>query len=109
MSPLRELAPARLTLLNRTWMIVLRATWRRSGAAPVQDGAACADARRRGVTGRRDAGPTAEDRCTEIKKTARAKGTTIDLICRGDAAVTTEMALRLGRLFGETPEFRLNP
>ena len=29
----------------------------------------------------------------------------IDLICRGDAAVSADMALRLGRLFGTTPEF----
>ena len=29
----------------------------------------------------------------------------IDLICRGEAAVSAEMALRLGRLFGTTPEF----
>ena len=32
----------------------------------------------------------------------------IDLICRGDAAVSAEMALRLGRLFGTTPEFWIN-
>lgn len=29
----------------------------------------------------------------------------IDLICRGRAAVSADMALRLGRLFGTTPEF----
>ena len=29
----------------------------------------------------------------------------IDLICRGEAAVSADMALRLGRLFGTTPEF----
>lgn len=32
----------------------------------------------------------------------------IDLMCRGDAAVSAEMALRLGRLFGTTPEFWIN-
>ncbi|MBK7081425.1 MAG: HigA family addiction module antidote protein [Betaproteobacteria bacterium] len=32
----------------------------------------------------------------------------IDLICRGDAAVSAEMALRLGSLFGTTPEFWVN-
>lgn len=32
----------------------------------------------------------------------------IDLICRGEAAVSAEMALRLGRLFGTTPEFWFN-
>jgi addiction module HigA family antidote len=32
----------------------------------------------------------------------------IDLICRGDAAVSAEMALRLGCLFGTTPEFWIN-
>ena len=32
----------------------------------------------------------------------------IDLICRGEAAVSAEMALRLGRLFGTTPEFWVN-
>jgi addiction module HigA family antidote len=32
----------------------------------------------------------------------------IDLICRGEAAVSAEMALRLGRLFGSTPEFWVN-
>ena len=32
----------------------------------------------------------------------------IDLICRGEAAVSAEMALRLGRLFGTTPEFWIN-
>jgi addiction module HigA family antidote len=30
------------------------------------------------------------------------------LICRGDAAVSADMALRLGRLFGTTPEFWVN-
>lgn len=29
----------------------------------------------------------------------------IDLICRGEAAVSADMVLRLGRLFGTTPEF----
>lgn len=32
----------------------------------------------------------------------------IDLICRGDAAVSADMALRLSRLFGTTPEFWVN-
>jgi addiction module HigA family antidote len=32
----------------------------------------------------------------------------IDLICRGEAGVSAEMALRLGRLFGMTPEFWIN-
>lgn len=32
----------------------------------------------------------------------------IDLICRGEAAVSVDMALRLGRLFGTTPEFWIN-
>jgi len=32
----------------------------------------------------------------------------IDLICRGDAAVSADMALRLGRFFGTTPEFWIN-
>jgi antitoxin HigA-1 len=32
----------------------------------------------------------------------------IDLICRGEAAVSANMALRLGRLFGTTPEFWIN-
>ena len=32
----------------------------------------------------------------------------IDLICRGEAAVSAEMALCLGRLFGTTPEFWVN-
>ena len=32
----------------------------------------------------------------------------IDLICRGEAAVSAEMALRLGALFGTTPEFWIN-
>ena len=32
----------------------------------------------------------------------------IDLICRGEAAVSAEMALRLGRLFDTTPEFWIN-
>jgi antitoxin HigA-1 len=32
----------------------------------------------------------------------------IDLICRGQAAVSADMALRLGRLFGTTPEFWIN-
>src|SRR5882757_9620193 len=32
----------------------------------------------------------------------------IDLICRGEAAVSAEMALRLGRLFGTTPGFWIN-
>ncbi|MDH5287479.1 MAG: HigA family addiction module antitoxin [Betaproteobacteria bacterium] len=32
----------------------------------------------------------------------------IDLICRGEAAVSADMALRLGRLFGTTPEFWVN-
>jgi antitoxin HigA-1 len=32
----------------------------------------------------------------------------IDLICRGEAAVSAEMALRLGCLFGSTPEFWVN-
>ena len=32
----------------------------------------------------------------------------IDLICRGEAAVWAEIALRFGRLFGTTPEFWVN-
>ena len=32
----------------------------------------------------------------------------IDLICRCEAAVSAEMALRLGRLFDTTPEFWIN-
>lgn len=32
----------------------------------------------------------------------------IDLICRGDSAVSAEMALRLARLFGTTPELWIN-
>ena len=32
----------------------------------------------------------------------------IDLICRGEAAVSADMALRFGRLFGTTPEFWIN-
>jgi addiction module HigA family antidote len=32
----------------------------------------------------------------------------IDLICRRDAAVSADMALRLGHLFGTTPEFWVN-
>lgn len=32
----------------------------------------------------------------------------IDLICRGEAAVSADMALRLGRLFGTSPEFWIN-
>ena len=32
----------------------------------------------------------------------------IDLICRGEAALSADMALRLGRLFGTTPEFWMN-
>ena len=32
----------------------------------------------------------------------------IDLICRGEAAVSADMTLRLGRLFGTTPEFWMN-
>jgi addiction module HigA family antidote len=32
----------------------------------------------------------------------------IDLICRGEAAVSAEMALSLGRLFATTPEFWIN-
>jgi addiction module HigA family antidote len=32
----------------------------------------------------------------------------IDLICRCEAAVSTDMALRLGRLFGTTPESWIN-
>ena len=32
----------------------------------------------------------------------------IDLICRGEAVVSADMALRLGRLFGTTPEFWIN-
>ncbi len=32
----------------------------------------------------------------------------IDLICRGEAAVSADMALRLGRLLGTTPEFWIN-
>ena len=34
---------------------------------------------------------------------ARAQG-----ICRGETAVSADMALRLGRLFGTTPEFWIN-
>ena len=32
----------------------------------------------------------------------------VDLICRGEASVSAEMALRLGSLFGTTPEFWVN-
>lgn len=32
----------------------------------------------------------------------------IDLICRGEAAVSADMALRLGRLLGTTPKFWIN-
>jgi addiction module HigA family antidote len=32
----------------------------------------------------------------------------IDLICRSEASVSAEMALRLGALFGTTPEFWVN-
>lgn len=32
----------------------------------------------------------------------------IDLICRGEAAVSADMALRLGHLFGTTPELWIN-
>jgi len=32
----------------------------------------------------------------------------IDLICRGEASVSAAMALRLGALFGTTPEFWVN-
>ena len=32
----------------------------------------------------------------------------IDLICRGEAGISAEMALRLGRLFGTTPVFWMN-
>ena len=32
----------------------------------------------------------------------------IDLICRAEAGVSAEMALRLGRLFGTTPDFWVN-
>lgn len=32
----------------------------------------------------------------------------VDLICRRDAAVSAEMALRLAHLFGTTPEFWIN-
>lgn len=32
----------------------------------------------------------------------------VDLICSGEASVPAEMALRLGSLFGTTPEFRLD-
>ena len=32
----------------------------------------------------------------------------IDLICRAEAGISAEMALRLGRLFGTTPHFWIN-
>ena len=32
----------------------------------------------------------------------------IDLICRGEASVSADMALRLGSLLGTTPEFWIN-
>ena len=43
-----------------------------------------------------------------VAKNIRVAQRRIDLICRGDAAVSADMALRLGRLFGTTPEFWIN-
>lgn len=43
-----------------------------------------------------------------VAKNIRVPQRRIDLICRGDAAVSADMALRLGRLFGTTPEFWIN-
>jgi antitoxin HigA-1 len=43
-----------------------------------------------------------------VAKNIRVPQRRIDLICRGDAAVSANMALRLGRPFGTTPEFWVN-
>ena len=43
-----------------------------------------------------------------VAKNAKVPQRRIDLICRGEAAVSADMALRLGRLFGTTPEFWIN-
>ena len=43
-----------------------------------------------------------------VAKNTRVPQRRIDLICRGEAAVSADMALRLGRLFGTTPEFWIN-
>jgi addiction module HigA family antidote len=43
-----------------------------------------------------------------VAKNTRVPQRRIDLICRREAAVSADMALRLGRLFGTTPEFWIN-
>ena len=43
-----------------------------------------------------------------VAKNTQVPQRRIDLICRGEAAVSADMALRLGRLFGTTPEFWIN-
>ena len=43
-----------------------------------------------------------------VAKNIRVPQRRIDLICRGEAAVSADMALRLGRLFGTTPQFWIN-
>jgi addiction module HigA family antidote len=43
-----------------------------------------------------------------VAKNIGAAQRRIDLICRGEASVSAEMALRLGSLFGTTPEFWVN-
>ena|GEM_PF-137856 len=40
-----------------------------------------------------------------VAKNANVPQRRIDLMCRGDSAVSADMALRLARLFGTTPEF----
>ena len=43
-----------------------------------------------------------------VAKNTQVPQRRIDLICRGEAAVSADMALRLGHLFGTTPEFWIN-
>jgi addiction module HigA family antidote len=43
-----------------------------------------------------------------VAKNAGVPQRRVDLICRGEGAVSADMALRLGYLFGTTPEFWIN-
>jgi len=43
-----------------------------------------------------------------VAKNTQVPQRRIDLICCGEAAVSADMALRLGHLFGTTPEFWIN-
>jgi addiction module HigA family antidote len=43
-----------------------------------------------------------------VAKNTQVPQRRIDLICRSEAAVSADMALHLGRLFGTTPEFWIN-